>query len=212
MYYFLLRAWVSLSGGEGWRLPPHMVSRFSGLTLTMQVQFDLTPVKKSLKIASIFAYICTYKNQNIFTMKKLLLFIPMAIFTLALFAQSTQQDGPVMTFESETIDYGTIEQDADGAREFKFTNTGTAPLIINNCQGTCGCTVPNCMKEPILPGESGVIGVKYATNRLGQFNKAVKVYSNATPAEQPITIHIKGNVLPKPGGSPDQHDHSGHTH
>lgn len=130
------------------------------------------------------------------------------------------QDLPVMTFETETIDYGTIEQDADGGREFVFTNTGKAPLIINNCAGTCGCTVPACPKEVIQPGEKGKIAVKYATNRLGQFNKGVKVYSNATPADQPITIYIKGNVLPKPGSeqpggtSPavPVDPHAGHDH
>jgi hypothetical protein len=47
----------------------------------------------------------------------------------------------------------------------------------------------------IQPGESGSIKVKYATDRIGNFNKGVKIYSNATPADQPITVYIKGNVL-----------------
>jgi len=115
-------------------------------------------------------------------------------------------DGPVITFEEETIDYGTIKRYADGAREFKFKNTGTAPLVINNCAGTCGCTVPNCPKEPIQPGESGSIKVKYATDRIGQFNKGVKVYSNATPADQPVMIYIKGNVLTEEDPSHVKHE------
>jgi len=111
--------------------------------------------------------------------------------------QQAGQDanGPILTFEEETIDYGTIKRYADGVREFKFKNTGKAPLVINNCAGTCGCTVPSCPKEPIQPGESGSIKVKYATDRIGQFNKGVKVYSNATPADQPKMLYIKGNVL-----------------
>ena len=109
-----------------------------------------------------------------------------AIFSAFLLAFSLYaQDGPVITFEEETVDYGTILRYADGAREFKFKNTGTAPLIINNCAGTCGCTVPQCPKEPIQPGESATIQVKYATDRIGNFNKGIKVYSNATPAEPP---------------------------
>ncbi|GIV32587.1 MAG: hypothetical protein KatS3mg031_0122 [Chitinophagales bacterium] len=138
------------------------------------------------------------------------------LLSAGLFAQKTSEEPkPVMTFETETIDYGTIIQDSDGAREFKFTNTGNAPLIINNCQGTCGCTVPNCPKNPIQPGESATIGVKYATNRLGQFNKGIKIYSNATPADQPIMIYIKGNVLPKDAGVKQEgtkEDHTGHNH
>ena len=108
--------------------------------------------------------------------------------------------------EEETIDYGTIKRYADGVREFKFTNTGNAPLIINNCAGTCGCTVPSCPKEVVQPGESASIKVKYATDRIGQFNKGVKVYSNATPADQPLMLYIKGNVLAEEDPSHAKHD------
>ena len=49
-------------------------------------------------------------------------------------------NAPVMTFESEVVGYGTIEQNADGVRYFTFTNTGKEPLIISNARGSCGCT------------------------------------------------------------------------
>ncbi len=104
--------------------------------------------------------------------------------------------GPVITFESLVIDYGTIEHNADGYREFKFTNTGTEDLLISTCAGSCGCTVPECPKEVIAPGKVGTIKVKYATNRVGQFTKNVTVNSNATNGT--ITLTIKGNVLPDP--------------
>ena len=153
---------------------------------------------------------------KILFMKHTLMLLVAALLCFQLHAQDSKEakEGPQITFENETIDYGTIERNADGNREFKLTNTGTEPLIISNCQGTCGCTVPNCPKEPILPGESAKIGVKYATDRLGQFNKGIKVYSNATPADQPIMIHIKGNVIPDPNAKEEEHDHNhdGHTH
>lgn len=76
-----------------------------------------------------------------------------------------------MVFESETIDYGTIPHNADGKREFVLTNNGDKPLIITNAQGSCGCTVPTYPKEPIAPGAKAVIGVKYATDRVGSFQK-----------------------------------------
>ncbi len=120
--------------------------------------------------------------------------------------EETPADGPVMKFEEETIDYGTIKRYADGVREFKFKNTGNAPLIINNCAGTCGCTVPACPKEAVQPGEAGSIKVKYATDRIGQFNKGVKVYSNASPADQPIMLYIKGNVLAEEDPSHVKHE------
>ena len=97
-----------------------------------------------------------------------------------------------MIFESEVVDYGTIEQGADGVREFKFTNTGKEPLIISNARGSCGCTVPTWPKEPIKPGESSVIKVKYDTKRLGAINKSVTITSNAaTPTK---VVRIKGTI------------------
>lgn len=103
-------------------------------------------------------------------------------------------NGAGMVFENETIDYGTIAHNADGKREFVFTNNGNKPLIITNAVGSCGCTVPSTPKEPIAPGAKGVIGVKYATDRVGAFTKTVTVSSNA--AGQPSkTLTIKGTVL-----------------
>jgi hypothetical protein len=99
-----------------------------------------------------------------------------------------------MAFVSETIDYGTIAHNADGQREFVFTNNGTKPLIITNTQGSCGCTVPTSPKEPIAPGAKGIIGVKYATDRVGAFTKTVTVTSNADGQATKI-LTIKGVVL-----------------
>ena len=102
-------------------------------------------------------------------------------------------NAPEIIFESETINYGTIEKGGNGVREFIFTNTGKSPLIISNARGSCGCTVPTWPKEPIKPGEKGVIKVKYDTNRSGPINKSVTITSNAkTPTK---VLRIKGNVI-----------------
>lgn len=111
-------------------------------------------------------------------------------------------NGPILTFEDEVVDYGTIEQGADGVREFKFTNTGKAPLIISNAQGSCGCTVPTWPKEPIKPGESSVIKVKYDTKRLGAINKTVTITSNAGGDASKV-LRIKGTII-APKTSPEK--------
>lgn len=117
----------------------------------------------------------------------------------AAFAQSDSKvetaGGAEITFETEVIDYGTINQNADGVRTFKFKNTGNAPLVISNARGSCGCTVPTWPKKPINPGESSEIKVKYATNRLGPINKSVTVSSNASEGTK--VLRIKGNVIEK---------------
>ena len=111
-------------------------------------------------------------------MKKLmtLLFIGFVTFSINAQEQTVTEtkvdpNAPVMEFETEVIDYGKIEQNADGVRVFKFKNTGKSPLIISRIQSSCGCTVPKKPKDPIMPGKDGEIEVKYATNRLGGFNK-----------------------------------------
>ena len=112
-------------------------------------------------------------------------------------AKVAKVQGAGMVFENETIDYGSIAHNADGNRQFVFVNNGTKPLIITNTQGSCGCTVPTTPKEPIAPGAKGIIGVKYATDRVGAFTKTVTVTSNAEG--QPTKgLTIKGTVLPDP--------------
>lgn len=101
---------------------------------------------------------------------------------------------PEILFTTEVLDYGTIDYNADGNREFKFKNTGKEPLIIQSATGSCGCTVPTPPKDPVKPGETGVIKVHYDTKRPGKFEKTITVVSNAKTS--PKIIKIKGEVKP----------------
>jgi Protein of unknown function (DUF1573) len=109
---------------------------------------------------------------------------------------NAQSAGPVMSFETTTMDYGKIEKGSDRVRKFKFTNTGNEPLIIKSAKGSCGCTVPTYPKEPVMPGESSVIEVNYDTNREGMFTKTVTLTTNETPDSHTLTI--KGEVKSAP--------------
>lgn len=117
--------------------------------------------------------------------------------------------GAQLTFEKEVHDYGTLQQHADGTCEFSFTNTGNEPLIISNAKGSCGCTVPDWPHQPIAPGESAVVKVKYDTKRIGPINKSVSITSNS--ATKTVTvIRIKGKVVPMPeSGAPVLQKHPG---
>ncbi|MDX1272376.1 DUF1573 domain-containing protein [Bizionia paragorgiae] len=120
-------------------------------------------------------------------MKNLFTFLFVALFSFAASAQAK------IEFKQTTIDYGTIEKGADGLRTFEFTNTGDAPLIISKASSTCGCTVPTPPKDPIMPGESGSIDVKYDTKRVMPIRKTITVVSNAvTPT---VALKIKGEVI-----------------
>ena len=136
-------------------------------------------------------------KKVLFTM---LMFFVVAVATNSVLAQEVSQDGAKIKFDKEVHDYGTIKNGADGTCTFDFTNTGNQPLIISNAKGSCGCTVPSWPKEPVNPGQTATITVKYDTKRTGAINKSVTITSNAVN-EPTKVIRIKGNVLPKPTGS-----------
>jgi hypothetical protein len=121
------------------------------------------------------------------------------LFTLALLASMAgfvkAQSGPVMSLEKTEIDYGNVVQNSDGVKYFKFKNNGTEPLIIKNATGSCGCTVPKWPNEPIKPGQTAQIEVKYATDRLGPFSKTVTVETNEKNGKH--VLMVKGNVYEK---------------
>lgn len=108
------------------------------------------------------------------------------------YASAQTANGPVMTFQVTTIDYGTIDKGGDPIRKFQFTNTGNEPLVVKAAKGSCGCTVPTYPKEPIMPGESNVIEVRYDTQRVGAFTKTVSLTTNE--ATDTHTLTIKGEV------------------
>ncbi|HTB05579.1 MAG TPA: DUF1573 domain-containing protein [Bacteroidia bacterium] len=131
-------------------------------------------------------------------MKKLITSIALAMglmFAHNTKAQQTDPNAPVISFANDTINYGTVARNAEGNRVFTFTNTGKEPLIIANVKQSCGCTTPKAWPTaPIQPGQTGIITVHYATDRVGQFIKTLTVTSNATASSK--VIYIKGNVLP----------------
>lgn len=120
-------------------------------------------------------------------MKKIILVAVIALISFTAYTQAK------IEFKTETIDYGQIEKGSDGVRVFEFTNIGNADLIIQDVKSSCGCTVPEKPKDPVAPGKTGVIKVKYDTQRVGKIRKTITVYSNATEAIK--AIKIKGEVM-----------------
>ncbi len=121
---------------------------------------------------------------------------PAPAAAMSVTTESPKIGGPVMTFEKTEVDYGTIAQGADPLRRFKFKNTGTEPLVIKDARGSCGCTVPSYKKEPIQPGETGEIEVRYDTQRIGDFQKSITI--NTNEGDQARVLMIRGKVNEKP--------------
>src|ERR1017187_8470360 len=106
-------------------------------------------------------------------------------------------NAPELKFEQEIIDYGVIDYDANTVREFKFKNTGKAPLLLTNVQVSYGCTnVDGWSKDPVAPGKTSTFKVKYDSKRVGKFDKKITVTSNSRTPSTILTI--KGEVKPAP--------------
>ncbi|MEX0313311.1 MAG: DUF1573 domain-containing protein [Allomuricauda sp.] len=107
-----------------------------------------------------------------------------------------QKQLPVMSFDKQEHDFGTITQGTAQQTTFTFTNTGNAPLIITDAKSSCGCTVPEYPKNtPIGPGETGELLVKFNGSGQNQVTKTVTVTANTEKGTE--LLRIKAFVNPK---------------
>ncbi len=94
-----------------------------------------------------------------------------------------------MTFKTKEFNFGTVRSGDIVKHNFEFTNSGTTPLVIAKATASCGCTVPNYPKEPIAPGQQGVIEVVFNTaHKLGAQQKTVTVTANTNPNNIDLTL------------------------
>ncbi len=124
-------------------------------------------------------------------MKKLFLSFAALTFSAMLFAQKTAAD--VAKFESETIDLGKVKQGVPATATFVIKNIGTEPLIIEQANPTCGCTMGDYTKAPIAPGKTGTITATFNAAAANHFDKHLTVKFAGVDELKSITI--TGDVL-----------------
>lgn len=101
---------------------------------------------------------------------------------------------PIMTFDTDLREFGTIVQGDRARMTFEFTNTGESDLIISSASASCGCTVPEYPKTPISPGESGTIEVLFNSDgKMGRQHKKVYIVANTNPSTN--VVAISGDVV-----------------
>lgn len=101
---------------------------------------------------------------------------------------------PEIKFEEEEHDFGRITQGEKVSYAFKFKNIGKGNLIIASAAGSCGCTVPEFPKEPVLPGQEGKINVVFnSEGKSGIQEKTITVVTNCEPSTR--VIRIKTDVI-----------------
>lgn len=124
-------------------------------------------------------------------MKKILLSIAVFALTTSVMAQKKIADA--VKFTNETIDFGKIKQGVPQKGTFTVTNISNEPLIIEQANPTCGCTISDYTKEPIAPGKSGVINATYNAASMGHFEKHLTVKFAGIDEIKSITF--TGDVL-----------------
>ena len=124
-------------------------------------------------------------------MKKIILSAAILVSSLAMFAQKKPSD--VAKFASETINQGNLKQNEPKEAKFVVTNIGKEPLIIEQANPTCGCTMGDYTKAPIAPGATGFVTAKFNAASVGHFEKHLTVKFGGVDENQTITI--TGDVL-----------------
>ncbi|MEM7039095.1 MAG: DUF1573 domain-containing protein, partial [Bacteroidota bacterium] len=115
-------------------------------------------------------------------------------FALSFVASGLYAQNPkhLIDFNETTHDFGTVKKGDKTEFTFQFTNTSDAPVTLKNVKASCGCTTPKWTRDPVGPGETGDIHVTYNSNRIGPFNKSVRI--NYNDRTDPVMVYIKGKV------------------
>lgn len=103
-----------------------------------------------------------------------------------------EKNPTTISFDSTTIDMGSLVLYQPKEVEFRFINAGKNPLVIHTVRASCGCTTPKWPKKIILPGKTGTIQITYNAASLGIFRKSINVYANVN--QSPISLEIYGEV------------------
>ena len=125
-------------------------------------------------------------------MKKLLFVAAAFMLATGAMAQTSKPDD-FATFNTDKHDFGKIKQAIPATYYFEVTNKSGKPLVIESASSTCGCTVPEYPKEPIVPGKTVKIKVQYNAANSGQFEKPV--YVKFAGIDEQKVLAITGMVL-----------------
>jgi hypothetical protein len=124
-------------------------------------------------------------------MKKILLLATAFAFTLGAMAQAKPDD--VIKITAEKHDFGKIVQGTPVNYSFEIKNISDKPIVVENSWASCGCTTPEKIVDPIMPGNTAQLKVQYNAANPAPFTK--DVYIKLSGIEQPKTVQITGEVL-----------------
>jgi hypothetical protein len=119
--------------------------------------------------------------------------IAVSVILFSVFLSFEESPKAAIEWEFTSIDFGEIPFDKPIKAEFSFKNPGMIPLLITEVKPSCGCTVADFPKQPIVSGSIGMISITFDAKTEGYFSKSISVYSNA--GDGITELYIKGTVV-----------------
>jgi hypothetical protein len=101
-------------------------------------------------------------------------------------------DSAVEWISPTTHDFGDLKRGKPVTHDFRFKNTGSEPLTIDNVRSTCGCTATEWSEEVVPAGEEGVIKIEYDAKKEGYFYKKITVFFSGQ--RKPEKLYVEGYV------------------
>jgi hypothetical protein len=124
-------------------------------------------------------------------MKRFFVLATALFLGMTVMAQAKTDD--IVKFAVETHDFGKIKQGTPVTYSFEIFNISDKPIVIENSWASCGCTTPEKIVDPIMPGKSAKLKVDYNAAAIGAFNKDVHI--KIAGVDQPRTVKIMGEVV-----------------
>jgi hypothetical protein len=101
---------------------------------------------------------------------------------------------PQIAFDCVDYNFGEIHGIDTLLHEFRFKNTGSKGLSINDVKTECGCTVVNWTHGIIKQSCSGRILIKYKTSFPIDFKEIIYVYYDGM--NSPTKLSVEGRISP----------------
>jgi hypothetical protein len=83
-------------------------------------------------------------------------------------------------FTETKKDLGKVKKGDIVSADYEFTNEGNEPLLITDAKFECSCTSVDFPKQPIAPGQSSKLTVKFDTkSAYDRQDRKIEIISNA---------------------------------
>jgi hypothetical protein len=120
-------------------------------------------------------------------MKKTFLFLSF----LLIFSALSQAQG-VLKFKKPILKLKPVPEDTLVNMEFEVTNIGNAPVNINDYEVACHCTEAVLPDNPIQPGETITLAVKFDTKeKSGWQYRTVTYFTDTAKGQETVEFRVK---------------------